>query len=298
MRRASCVRDDTELVIANRQSYITIWASGHIEHTMPKERSSRSNSYQWKILEISADHDTLALNPADTAVDEASKELQDAATARVLALLDKVGTPKQKLAAQLIFSGLTQSETSLAMGGQKGNSTIHKTLKGNTLYQNGNASKVRQGGIAKKLLVAMLKDGKLKLILQELHEQTYQGKVYHLMWSQFGKEQDFVEWMQDVPYSMLPENRERKNEYNLKYRKSAKGKAAQARYRHSAKGRAMHLRRQLRRQKTPKYKQKRKKWDKAYQIRNRDKLLAKKRIYNEKKRQERLSEKSAANGTS
>jgi hypothetical protein len=264
---------------------------------MREERKSRSQSYQWKILEISADHDTLARNPADTAVDEASKELQDRANARVLTLLERVGTPKQKLAAQLIFSGLTQSETSLAMGGQKGNSTISKTLKGNTTYKDGKAGP-KQGGIAKKLLAAMLKDGRLKLILQELHIRENRGKVYHICWSQFPSEKEFIEWMEDVPFNMLPENREIIKASKLKYRKSAKGKAARARYHYSAKGRAMRLRKQLRRQKTPKYKEKRKKWDKAYQIRNREKLLALKRAYNEKKRQERLAEKSLANGTS
>ena len=159
MRRASCIGEMTRnLLIANRPPYIKIWASGHIEHTMISSRPNRSDSYQWKIAEISADHDTLSLNAAAEPINELCKELQDAATARVLLLIDKVATPQQQQITKLMLSGLTQSETNHALGEGRSrcNSSVFKALKGSHVYENGKMIG-RHGGIAKKLLAACLR---------------------------------------------------------------------------------------------------------------------------------------------
>lgn len=136
-------------------------------------RQSRSDQYQYKILEIPCDHDWLswasngnslasALDPFT--YDEAVLELEDQLTQEVMRVCEQSLTPSQHKILMLTLDGYTQMEIAKMLGINQ--SSVCKTLNGNQDYRD----KKRYGGIQKKLKKLCLSEPKIISLLNEISE--------------------------------------------------------------------------------------------------------------------------------
>jgi len=150
---------------------------------MPEKRPTRSDKYQYILLEQACSHDMLEgfcnddsiykkLNPF--AYDEKVMELEDQLKKEFWRIVDSLLTPRQKEVIRLYSQGYTQMEIAKMLNVNQ--SSITKSLNGNVDYKNGKNSKKVYGGIKKKVLKIMEDDEKIKKILKQisdLREETY-----------------------------------------------------------------------------------------------------------------------------
>ncbi len=137
---------------------------------MSRERSHRSDSYQYKIVETNASVEFLAsfsnaqsLNPDQ--YNEQILELKDQLKNRTVELTDLHLTNRQKIIWKLYCDGYTQYEISKIL--KVNQSSICKSINGNTDYKNGTKN---YGGILKKMRRICLADAAIQKILMQLEE--------------------------------------------------------------------------------------------------------------------------------
>lgn len=138
-----------------------------------KEYQTRSQTYQYKVLErISSDDylKTLDSNKGLTGFlnydSEEVKELQDQLLERLWQLIDIHCTDKQKLILNLLYKeGLTQQEVADFRGISQ--STVNKCIHGNVDYKN---NKRTSGGIIHKLQPIFKQDTISQNIINQIKE--------------------------------------------------------------------------------------------------------------------------------
>jgi len=137
-------------------------------------KKNKSDSYQYKIVEISVDPNILGdfqsnqglrgqLNMAKYS--DKFLELRQKLMGEVIRIINSSLTKRQTEVVTLRLEGLTQSQIADKLGVHQ--TTVHKLLQGNIDYSNG---KKRYGGAIKKLKKICKKDEKVLLILKEKEE--------------------------------------------------------------------------------------------------------------------------------
>jgi DNA-binding CsgD family transcriptional regulator len=178
------------------------------------KRSSRSDTYQWRVLEIPVDMSPTspATNWNSTeslysiySIEQEQIDILDALAHNRLSELVLGGkktkglTTRQKQIWQLLLQGMTQHEMAATLHCHQ--STITKTIHGDQQKKN-----IYYGGIEAKLKNICLRDNQFRIIIQQLAEYN-QGSCYYLARSWFKNQDDFDDWMEtpiDEKYG-LPE---------------------------------------------------------------------------------------------
>jgi len=138
---------------------------------MSRERSHRSDHYQYKILEVNSSDEFLAsfsnaqsLNPE--MYNEQFLDLQDRLKERVNQLTEIHLTQRQKDIWRMYCDGYTQQEMSKIL--KVNQSSVCKTLNGNTDYRSGTTKSY--GGIYKKMKRICFEDAEVLNILSLMEE--------------------------------------------------------------------------------------------------------------------------------
>jgi len=138
---------------------------------MTKERSFRSDRYQYKILEVNSSDEFLSsfsnsqsLNPE--LYNEQFLTLQDRLKERVNQLTEIHLTQRQKDIWKMYCDGYTQQEMSKTLNVNQ--SSVCKTLNGNTDYRSGTTKSY--GGIYKKMRRICFDDAEILKILSLMEE--------------------------------------------------------------------------------------------------------------------------------
>ena len=145
-----------------------------VEVPFMSSRKNKSDSYQWKIVEIPIDPTILndfqlaeglgaQLNLASYS--ERFYELRQELMIEVLRIIDTNLTARQAEVVTLRLQGKTQIQIAEQLSIHQ--TTVHKLLMGNIDYANG---KKRYGGAIKKLTKICFKDEKILNILAEMEE--------------------------------------------------------------------------------------------------------------------------------
>lgn len=140
------------------------------------KRASRSDKYQYLILEIQFDNEILAsfsnnnsisgyLNPFK--YDEEVLDLQDKLKERFWLLAEKSLTPLQFNVMKMLNDGYTQQEIANSLNVNQ--SSICKCIKGNTSYSPGKEAKM-YGGYQKKLKRVVTEDKEIMDLLNQINE--------------------------------------------------------------------------------------------------------------------------------
>jgi DNA-binding CsgD family transcriptional regulator len=144
---------------------------GTSEAQMAKRRN-KSDSYQYKIVEISVDPVIMNEFPLVESLgsqlhlakhSEKFDELRDQLMQEVVRLINTKLTPRQSEVVTLRLQGKTQIQIADELGIHQ--TTVHKLLMGNIDYANG---RKRYGGAIKKLKKLCAKDEVVQDILSEL----------------------------------------------------------------------------------------------------------------------------------
>jgi RNA polymerase sigma factor (sigma-70 family) len=139
-----------------------------------KERTTRSNSYQFVLLEQAFAPEMLAevadsegifaqLNPFG--YNETILELKDQLKIEFWRLVEEKLTPRQREVIKLYCEGLTQMEIAKKLNVNQ--SSITKSLNGNCDYRNGRRL---YGGSRKKLQKLAEQDPKIQAIIEKIQE--------------------------------------------------------------------------------------------------------------------------------
>lgn len=144
---------------------------------MTDRSGNRSNSYQWILLECPCSPDMLAevadsdgvgsqLNPWK--YNEELLDLQDDLKQEMWRLIDTRLTERQKEVIHLWAQGFTQTEIAKKLNVNQ--SSITKSINGNTDYSGGKTGKKVYGGARKKLQKLAAQDEKIQSILKRIAE--------------------------------------------------------------------------------------------------------------------------------
>jgi len=146
----------------------------HGEVTIMARKRNKSDSYQYRMVEIAvdphvlsdfSDEDGFAEQVRMSAYSEAVLELRKQLMKEVRRMIETVLTVRQREVINLRLEGHTQVEIADFLGIHQ--TTVHKTISGNIDYKN-NAAKY--GGAIKKLRKACLKDQRVLTILKRISE--------------------------------------------------------------------------------------------------------------------------------
>lgn len=140
------------------------------------ERETRSSKYQYMILEVLCPEESwnnftnqnsidYALNP--WRYDERLSNLEDQLREEFWILAKATCTPRQWECLTLYSQGYTQMEIADKLNVNQ--SSITKSLYGNTFYENGKRGKT-YGGLVKKLKKAIAKHDKIQSILAQIND--------------------------------------------------------------------------------------------------------------------------------
>ena len=141
-------------------------------------RPVRSDKYQYKIREISVDHENMGwatnahhlyhdLNPYE--YNERVLELEQQLRDEMWKIAQTALTENQTKILKLRMDGYTQMEISKMLDCNQ--SSITKCLMGNSIYSKVNGKKVNtHGGVVKKLRKLCLKNEKIVKILKEIND--------------------------------------------------------------------------------------------------------------------------------
>lgn len=141
---------------------------------MPEKKRNRSDSYQWKIVEIPIDPtilndfqlaEGLGAQLNLSSYSERFYELRQELMTEVLRIIQTNLTERQAEVVTLRLEGKTQIQIAEQLSIHQ--TTVHKLLMGNIDYANG---KKRYGGAIKKLTKICFKDEKILSILAEMEE--------------------------------------------------------------------------------------------------------------------------------
>lgn len=143
---------------------------------MAKKNSTRSSKYQNLFLEASYSNDMMEafsnedsiqgrLNPWN--YNEELMDLEDQLKVEFWRIVDTLLTPRQKEVLTLTAEGYTQMEIAKRLGVNQ--SSIVKSLSGNSSYRNNNDKKV-YGGARKKIRKIIEDDEAVKSILNRMAE--------------------------------------------------------------------------------------------------------------------------------
>lgn len=140
---------------------------------MSKKRN-RSDSYQYRMVEIAVDPAILSDFSIDDGFNEQMKiaghsedilDLRQELIKELYRLINEILTERQSEVLNLRLKNYTQTEIAETLGIHQ--TTVHKTLSGNIDYKNGEA---RYGGALKKLKKACSKDHRVKEIISKIKE--------------------------------------------------------------------------------------------------------------------------------
>ncbi len=136
---------------------------------------NKSKLYQYKIVEISFDHDKLDNFPIDRGIgsllaanecNDKIAELRDDLVEEIYSIISgEYLTEHQKIILMMRLTGKTQNEIAEHLGITQ--SAVHKAMHGNIDYKN---NKKRYGGIIKKLKKICTNNLKIVNILKEIDE--------------------------------------------------------------------------------------------------------------------------------
>lgn len=172
------------------------------------DRATRSDKYQYLLLEISTDFTPGDGNIATTWSNdhalyqqggpEVILEIQDRAIERLWELCSIHLTERQSEILQLLGSGMTQWEAARHLNVNQ--SSVNKTLNGNQSYENTDNSKppIRHGGVEKKIKNACLEDDKFRSIIFELAELDEGIRIISIVRSWFDSIEEYNGW-KDYP---------------------------------------------------------------------------------------------------
>lgn len=144
------------------------------EVSLMARKKNKSDSYQYKIVEITVDPTVFNDFPSAESLGSQlnlakySEEfyiLRQHLMKEVLRIINSSLTKRQQEVVTLRLQGKTQ--TQIADQLEIHQTTVHKLLMGNIDYSNG---KKRYGGAIKKLQKICAKDDKVKIILKEMEE--------------------------------------------------------------------------------------------------------------------------------
>jgi RNA polymerase sigma factor (sigma-70 family) len=137
-------------------------------------RRNKSDSYQYRIIEIAIDpfvlsdfpsEDGLGAQANSSGYSDELAELRRQLIQEVRRLIKTLLTPRQRQVINLRLQGKTQVEIGRKLGISQ--PTVHNTISGVIDYKNGGA---RYGGLIKKLQKICLKDGRVLAILKRIEE--------------------------------------------------------------------------------------------------------------------------------
>lgn len=140
----------------------------------PIKRKSKSDSYQYRMIEVAIDPYVLSHFSVEDGFSEQIRtsgfskeimELRKKLIKEIRRLVNTILTNRQKEVVNLRLKGYTQVQIANTLGIHQ--TTVHKTLSGNIDYKNGEA---RYGGAIKKLQKACKKDIKVIDILKKINE--------------------------------------------------------------------------------------------------------------------------------
>ncbi|MFA5048448.1 MAG: LuxR C-terminal-related transcriptional regulator [Patescibacteria group bacterium] len=138
------------------------------------QKKNKSDSYQYKIVEITIDPVILNDFPLDTGLgaqvnlatySEEFYDLQKQLINEVMRIIDYNLTRRQAEVVRLRLEGKTQIQIAEQLGIHQ--TTVHKLLMGNIDYTNG---RKRYGGAIKKLKKICARDTKIINILQQIED--------------------------------------------------------------------------------------------------------------------------------
>jgi transposase len=138
-------------------------------------KKNKSDSYQYKIVEISVDPsifndfpfvESLGSQLNLAKYSEEFYNLRQLLMKEVLRIIDSNLTPRQREVVTLRLQGKTQMQIADELGVHQ--TTIHKLLNGNLDYSS--CKKMRYGGATKKLQKVCAKDERVLSILKEMDE--------------------------------------------------------------------------------------------------------------------------------
>ena len=130
------------------------------------KKRNRSDSYQYRMVEVPIDPHVLSHFSAEDGLSEQMRnsgfseeimKLRKNLIDEIKRLINNILTERQREVINLRLKGLTQVEIADLLGIHQ--TTVHKTISGNIDYKNGEA---RYGGAIKKLQKACQKDDKIK----------------------------------------------------------------------------------------------------------------------------------------
>lgn len=139
-----------------------------------ERRRTRSDSYQWILLETVCSNDMMEAFPNEDSIsaklnphqyNENLMDLEDQLKVEFWRIVNTLLTPRQKQVIRLYADGYTQMEIAKMLNVNQ--SSITKSLNGNVDYKNG---KKVYGGAKKKLNKIMENDEKIMEILQKMKE--------------------------------------------------------------------------------------------------------------------------------
>ena len=148
-----------------------------------RKRPTRSAAYQHLLVEKSFNHEMMGsfsvddgmykkLNPFE--YNESLLILEDQLKERFWEIIEESLTERQLQIINLLKQGKTQSETAKEMGVNQ--SSVTKSLHGNTEYSNKDKGKTSYGGICRKLLKIIDKDPiilKIKEQISDIKNNTW-----------------------------------------------------------------------------------------------------------------------------
>jgi predicted XRE-type DNA-binding protein len=144
------------------------------EVSLMARKKNKSDSYQYKIVEIAVDPMILNDFPYVESLgsqlnlskhSEEFYELKSRLMKEVLRIINSSLTPRQCEVVTLRLQGKTQIQIAEQLGIHQ--TTVHKLIQGNIDYSNG---KKRYGGAIKKLKKLCAKDDKVLKILEEMRQ--------------------------------------------------------------------------------------------------------------------------------
>jgi len=137
-------------------------------------RRNKSDSYQYRIIEIAIDPFVLSDFPSDDGLgaqanssgfSEELVELRQQLIQEVRRLIKTLLTPRQRQVITLRLQGKTQVEIGRKLGIHQ--TTVHNTISGVIDYKQGGS---RYGGLVKKLRKLCFKDERVLAILKRIEE--------------------------------------------------------------------------------------------------------------------------------